>query len=567
MPRGVRKEKTVIDKKEYPVEDIREDITGEPLHYLSDPQLRSAETKIEISNEHIKEIHKCKNDIIYFAENYIYITDPDKGRVKIKLRSYQKKMLKSYMKNRFCITLASRQIGKSVTTSIFIVWYSCFRTDKKSVVLANKATTAREIFSNVVGMFRLLPHYIKPGVYEYNKSSVKLDNGCSIQTASSGRESVRGLTVNGILFIDEAAFIDSFDEFYTATYNTVVSAKESKIIMVSTPNGMNHYYRFWQDAIKKRNEYFPIKIKWTDVPGRNEKWKKQTIANTSEEQFAQEHELEFLGGMDGVFPSMHLKKLVYADPVKRLYDDKFAMYEKPIEGFRYVIGVDTAEGVGRDYSVIQVMKITEKQLVQVGTYHSNTIEMNRFANIVNDIGKLYFDALVLIEYNAQGVYIGNTLHEDLEYENIFSEFGKPGIRLQSNNKKIGVSTFRDYLVNDGISIVDFETIKDMTNYIHYNNSYRAKKGTNDDCVSALVLLFYATTTKRYKEYADINMDLALYEEKNKQKLYENMLPFYVSDGFKIINSDDYKGEYAPPHFEKDLNSYFDNYGLDDFSGF
>ena len=230
---------------------------------------------------------------------------------------FQEKLIKNFHKNRFNICMMPRQTGKSTTSVSYLLHYAIFNDNINIGILANKAATARDLLGRLQTAYENLPKWMQQGIVAWNKGSMDLDNGSKIMAASTSAAAVRGMTFN-IIFLDEFAFVPNHiaDDFFSSVYPTISSGKSTKIIIVSTPKGMNHFYRMWHDAERGKNEYVPTEVHWSEVPGRDAKWKAQTIANTSEAQFKVEFECEFLGSVDTLIAPSKLKAMAYNDPVQ-----------------------------------------------------------------------------------------------------------------------------------------------------------------------------------------------------------------------------------------------------------
>lgn len=257
--------------------------------YLGNPNVKRDEVDIAFTPEQVSEYIKCSNDSIYFCETYLKVINLDRGLVPFKLYPYQREMFKNYNQGRFSITLACRQSGKSASTCAYLLWYALFHSEKTVAILANKGATAREMLSRIALMLENLPFFLQPGCKALNKGNIDFSNNSRIISAATSSSSIRGLSIS-LLYLDEFAFVDNATTFYTGVYPVVSSGKDTKVIITSTPNGItNMFYRLWEGAVQKTNEFNPFTIKWSDVPGRDEEWKRQTIANTSEVQFRQEY--------------------------------------------------------------------------------------------------------------------------------------------------------------------------------------------------------------------------------------------------------------------------------------
>ena len=380
--------------------------------YLGNPNLKKANTQIEFTQEQVLEFVNCKDNPVYFAKNYIKIVSLDEGLVGFDPYHFQEKLINNFHENRFNICKMPRQTGKSTTVIAYLLHYLIFNDSVNIGILANKAATARELLSRLATAYENLPKWMQQGILVWNKGNIELENGSKILAASTSASAVRGMSFN-ILFLDEFAFVPNHiaDSFFASVYHTITSGKNTKVIIVSTPHGMNHFYRMWHDAEKNRNEYIPTDVHWSEVPGRDEKWKAQTIANTSEQQFKIEFECEFLGSIDTLIAPSKLKSFVYGEPIKT--NAGLDIYEESIENHDYVITVDVARGVGEDYSAFIVVDITTFPHKVVSKYRNNEIKPMLFPNIIYEVAKNYNGAYILCEVNDVGDQVASLLHYDL----------------------------------------------------------------------------------------------------------------------------------------------------------
>ena len=519
--------------------------------YLGNPNLKKANTPIEFTKEQVAEFIKCKKDPVYFAAKYVKIVSLDEGLVPFNMYKFQKKLIRNFHNNRFNICKMPRQTGKSTTVVSFLLHYAVFNDNVNIGILANKAATARELLGRLQTAYENLPKWMQQGIIAWNKGSLELENGSKILAASTSASAVRGMSFN-IIFLDEFAFVPNHiaDSFFASVYPTITSGKSTKVIIVSTPHGMNHFYRMWHDAERGRNDYIPTEVHWSEVPGRNAKWKKQTIANTSEEQFRVEFECEFLGSVDTLISVAKLKTLVYNDPIKK--NAGLDIYENPIEDHNYIITVDTARGIDGDYSAFIVFDITDFPYRVVAKYKSNEIKPMLFPSIIHDIAKAYNWAYTLIEVNDIGDQVASILFFDLEYENVLmcsmrgragqivgSGFsGKKsqlGVRMTSAVKKLGCSNLKTLLEDDKLATCDYDIIAELTTFVQRKNTFMAEEGCHDDLAMCLVIFSWLVAQDYFKEMTEQDVRKRIYEDQ-KNQIEQDMAPFgFVLDG---INSDD-----------------------------
>ena len=520
--------------------------------YLGNPLLKKANTQIEFTEEQIIEFLRCKEDPVYFAENYIKIVNVDEGLVPFNMYPFQRKLIQNFHNYRFNICKMPRQVGKSVTTVSYLLHYIVFNDNVNIGILANKASTSRELLGRLQLSYENLPKWMQQGIVSWNKGSLELENGSKIVAASTSASAVRGMSFN-IIFLDEFAFVPNHiaDEFFASVYPTISSGKSTKVIIVSTPKGMNHFYRMWHDAERSKNDFIATEVHWSEVPGRDEKWKAQTIANTSEEQFRAEHLCEFLGSIGTLINPSKLKILVYDDPVKR-GDKGLDIYEEPKEDHDYLMTVDVARGIGNDYSAFIVFDITNFPYKVVAKYKNNEIKPMLFPSIIEKVANGYNNSWILIEVNDIGDQVANILHFDLEYDNVLmcamrgragqlvgSGFsGKKsqlGVRMTASVKKLGCSNLKLLIEDDKLIINDYDIISELTTFIQKRNSFEAEEGCNDDLAMCLVIFSWLVAQEYFKEMTENDIRKRVYEEQ-KNQIEQDMSPFgFIVDGVEDVD--------------------------------
>jgi len=471
--------------------------------YLNNPLLNRKHTVHNYTEEQILEFKKCAEDIEYFAENYFTIVHIDKGKIKIPLYDYQKKLLSQFTDKRFNIVTQSRQSGKTTTTTVFVLHYILFNKDKTVAILANKGDTSQEILSRIQLAFELIPNWLKPNVVEWNKRTVEFENGCRIMARATSSSSIRGQSV-ACLIIDEAAFVERWDEFYKSTYPTIASGKESKVILVSTANKLNHFNAIRVKAERKENEFTAFEVKWDDVPGRDEEWKRQTIANTSLEDFMQEHENIALGSANTLIPSSILRNIIPNEPLEIIGNIRY--FDRPITGNSYLVTVDTSHGKNLDYSVATVFDITRYPIKQVAIFRDNNTPPLVYAKIINNLAIRYNEAHILAESNDVGSQVLNELNYEFEYENLINESSRNlGVRTTKLTKRVGCSVLSDLLSSNKLIIQDINTILELANFVSKGSSYEAERGSTDDIVMTLVMLSWYTTQENFEYMSKVSI--------------------------------------------------------------
>ena len=526
--------------------------------YLGNPNLKKANTQIEFTKENVAEYLKCKDDPVYFAMNYVKIVTLDEGLKSFTPYDFQEKLINNFHDNRFNICKMPRQTGKSTTVISYLLHYVVFNDSVNVGILANKAATARELLGRLQTAYENLPKWMQQGILSWNRGSLELENGSKILAASTSASAVRGMSFN-ILFLDEFAFVPNHiaDSFFASVYPTITSGQKTKVIIVSTPHGMNHFYRMWHDAEKGKNEYVPTDVHWSQVPGRDEVWREQTIANTSEQQFKIEFECEFLGSVDTLIAPSKLKSLVYDAPLTQ--NAGLDVFEQTKENHDYIITVDVARGVGNDYSAFVVVDITEFPHKIVAKYRDNQIKPMLFPNVIWEVAKNYNNSFILCEVNDIGDQVASILHYDLEYENLLmaSMRGRAGqivgqgfsgkktqlgVKMSKTVKKVGALNLKTMIESDKLLFKDYDILSELTTFISKSNSFEAEEGCNDDLAMCLVIYAWLVNQDYFKELTDQDVRKRLYEEQ-KNQIEQDMSPFgFIEDGLDETTFVDKEGD-------------------------
>ena len=501
-------------------------------NYLGNPNVKRDGVLQEWSEDLVREYAKCMGDPIYFAEKYCKVISLDDGLVPFKLYPYQKNMFRHFNEHRFNIVLACRQSGKSISACAYLLWFSLFNSEKTVAVLANKGATAREMLSRITLMLENIPFFLQPGCKALNKGSIEFSNNSRIIASATSGSSIRGLSVN-LLYLDEFAFVERAAEFYTSTYPVVSAGKDTKIIVTSTANGIgNTFYKIWEGATQGINEFNPFRVDWWDVPGRDEEWKKQTVANTSQLQFDQEFGNTFFGTGDTLINAETLMGFRAGKYEKILEGGNLIVYKEPLKNHDYIMTVDVAKGRGQDYSTFNLIDISVRPFQQVAVYRNNTISPLLFPNIIYKYAKSYNDAYVVIESNDQGTVVCNGLYHDLEYENVHVESAVKanaiGIEMNRKVKRLGCSAIKDILENNKLNIVDENTIMEISTFVAKGQSYEASDGNHDDLMMNLVMFGYFSSTQYFGDMTDINLKDMLFKHKMKE-IEDDIVPFGFID--------------------------------------
>jgi len=541
--------------------------------YLGNPNLKAKGVPVNFDKEHVKEYIKCSKNPVYFAKNYVKIINVDKGLVPFKLYKFQKEMVETFNANRFSICKLPRQSGKSTTVTAYILWLILFKDSQNIAILANKGSLARDLLGKIQFAYEYLPKWLQQGIVVWNKGNIELENSSKVVAAATSSSAIRGGSYN-LIFLDEFAFVGNnlAEEFFSSVYPTISSGQTSKVIIVSTPNGMNHFYKMWTDAEEKNSQYVPIEVHWSQVPGRNEKWKKETIANTSEEQFRQEFECEFLGSAGTLIHPTKLRTLAHVTPMKKWQDVE--IYEEAKEDAVYAMSVDVSRGVGLDYSAFIVVDISQMPYKLVAKFRSKEISPLLYPTIIYNVAKHYNEAYVLVEINDIGQQVADILHQDLEYENMlatsvkgrsgqqisggFSGSSSMGIRTTKQVKRIGCSNLKDLIEQDKFIVQDYETIVELSTFISKGGSYESEEGSHDDLVMCCVLFSWLAKQTYFRDITNTDIRQKIYDEKLRM-LDDEALPFAIID--------DGQPEEGVVHSQEDIDEFIRQGNKDSFSIF
>ena len=507
-------------------------MSSQTQSYLGNPNVKRDGVQQAWTPDLLKEYKKCMTDPIYFARHYVKVIALDKGLVNFDLYPYQEQMFKHFEEHRFNVVLACRQSGKSISACAYLLWFVLFNSEKTVAILANKGATAREMLARITLMLENIPFFLQPGSKALNKGSLEFSNNSRIVAAATSGSSIRGMSVN-LLYLDEFAFVERAAEFYTSTYPVVSAGKDTKIIVTSTANGIgNQFHKVWEGAVQGINQFKPFRVDWWDVPGRDNKWKTETIANTSQLQFDQEFGNTFFGTGDTLINAETLLSL-RAKPYKRLLENGLLkIYKEPEKDHDYIMTVDVSKGRGQDYSTFNILDISTRPFEQVAVYRNNTISPILFPNIIYKYAKVYNEAYVVVEANDQGSVVCNGLYHDLEYENMHVESAIKanalGIEINRKTKRLGCSAIKDILENNKLSIVDEQTIFEISTFEARGQSYEATDGNHDDLMMNLVLFGYFVSTQYFANMTDINLKEMIFK-KRMQEIEDNVVPFGIID--------------------------------------
>ena len=514
--------------------------------YLGNPNLKKANVSTNFTKKQIAEYLKCAQDPVHFIRKYIKIVSLDEGVIPFRMYDFQEDMVTKFHEKRFNIAKLPRQSGKSTIVTAYLLWYVLFNDNVNVAILANKAATAREMLGRLQLSYENLPKWLQQGILGWNKGSLELENGSKILAASTSASAVRGMSFN-VIFLDEFAFVPNHiaDQFFSSVYPTISSGKSTKVIIISTPHGMNMFYKLWHDAERGQNEYLPTEVHWSQVPGRDEVWKEQTIKNTSEAQFKVEFECEFLGSVDTLISPSKLRTMAYHDPIKE--NRGLALFEPVQEDHDYILTVDVSRGVGHDYSAFAVFDTSELPYKMVARYKNNEIKPIVLPNVVVDVAKNFNNAYILCEVNDIGGQVADIIQYDLEYENLLmasmrgragQQLGQGfsgkktqlGIKMSSATKQVGCSNLKALIEDDKLTIPDYDTIAELTTFIAKGSSFQAEDGCNDDLAMCLVIFSWMATQPYFKEMHNNDVRARIYEDQ-RDAIEQDMAPFgFVSDG-------------------------------------
>lgn len=513
--------------------------------YLKNPRLKAVGVKVSFTQDEVNEWVKCSQDPVYFIRKYCKIVHVDRGLIDFELFDFQEEIIETYFCERKVIVRLPRQMGKTTTTAAFFLWYVLFHDNKVTCILANKAPIAQEILSRVKLMYEHLPLWIQQGVVEWNKRSITLENGSRILAAATSSSAVRGYSLS-LVFMDEFAHVPNniAEEFFTSIYPTISSGKETKILIASTPFGINHYYKFWTEAESKANDFIPLYYGWERMPGRDRAWADEQLRALGEQKFRQEVLCEFLGSSDTLISGAKLATMAMKQPI--FSEDGWQVYEHPQENHAYVILCDPARGLDRDASAFWVVDVTQIPYRGVAKYHSHTVAPIILPNILFNAGVKYNRAFILVEINDNGQQVVDMLHYDLEYENIFKletstkqgakitgGFKKQmrlGLRMTESVKRMGCQNLKTLIEQDKLLITDFDTISEFSTFTQQLQTFKADEGHHDDLVMCLVMFGWLMTQKYIREAQGPSTDIRkILEREQNQMVEDDIMPHGILD--------------------------------------
>ena len=515
------------------------------LGYNGNPKLRRAYTQIAMSQFEVDEYIKCANEPIYFIRTYMKIVALGKGIVPFNLYDFQEEMIRTFVRERFVICKIPRQSGKSITTIGFLLHAILFNENYNIAILAHKGQAANGLLQRLKLAYENLPTWLQSGIVEWNKGNIELENGSKIGAFATSADGLRSGSYDMIL-LDEFAFVANniAEDFFTSTYPVISAGTKTKIIIVSTPKGMNHFYTMWVKAEQGKSDYFPISVHWSAVPGRDEAWKEMTIRNTSEEQFQQEFNTDFLGSSNTLISASKIQQLfaTMEDPIK--IENNIKYYEMPKPDHTYTVVVDVAEGLGLDYSTYSVIDVTNFPYKQVAVYRDNQIKPILLPTLVVSMAKKYNEAFILVEINSIGLQVADMIHYDLAYENLIKIQSKGkqgqqwsaghkknlafGVKTSVQTKQIGCTNLKTMVESDKLIIRDEATIKELTTFAVDKKTYKAEQGSTDDIVMTLVNFAWLMAQKFFRD--SVNNDVRkILQEEQLNIMDSDIVPFGIID--------------------------------------
>ena len=506
--------------------------------YKANNNLKAAGVQVPFTEDNIAEYIKCAKDPIYFIETYAKIVSLDDGVIPFKLFEFQKDLIRAMHENRNTIGLLPRQFGKSTTVAGYFAWYVLFNDNKTAVILANKQAIAVEIFSRVQFIIENIPQWLQQGVVEWNKKSFELENGSKVVAAASSPSAVRGMSVN-VLLCDEFAHLgpNLADDFIASVFPTLSSSESSKLIIISTPNGLNHYHKLWVEAENGNNDFTPVKVNWYEHPKRTQEWAEAQRKKLGDVRYRQEVEVEFQGSSYTLIDGSKLAGLPIETPV--FQNDNLEIFEAPDKNKNYVITVDVSRGRHRDFSAFSIIDVSQMPYRIIGTYKDNTISTLEYPHLIYNTARQYNNAFILIEINDLGEEVSNIIWNEYEYENMYFTLGDkltqgrgyPGVRTTTKVKGLGCSVLKELIEKDQLLIRSHKIIEELGIFVLNKKSYASEDpAINDDLCTTLWLFAWLTKQDIFQEVTNINLRGTLIEQK-QDYINKQLTPFgFFNDG-------------------------------------
>jgi hypothetical protein len=503
-----------------------------PLIYNSNRKLKAAGVQIDYTPEQVKEYIQCARDPLYFIREYAKIVSLDDGIVPFIPYPYQERIIDTVHSNNNTIAKIGRQLGKSSIIAGYFAWYVLFNDNKTAVILANKQSIAIEIFARVQFIIENLPPWLQQGVEEWNKKSLMLENGSRCIAAGTSASAVRGMSIN-ILLLDEFAHLkpNLAEEFMASVFPTISSSETSKLIIVSTPNGLNHYHKMWKEAENGMNDFRTVSGHWKEHPKRTQKWADEERKRLGEVKYRQEVECTFEGSS---YTLVDGSKLATIPLEVSIYNkDGLEIFEAPRNDRMYVATVDISRGRHLDYSAFVVVDVTQMPYRVVAAYKNNAISTLEIPHLLYNTVRQYNDAFLLIEINDLGEEVSNIIWHDYEYENIYFTNGNelsqtrgyPGVRTTSKVKGLGCSVLKELIEKDQLSLSSHRIIEELGVFVVCRKSYAAADTLiNDDLCTSLWLFAWLTKQDIFQQITN-NQLRAILTEKKQEYIDNTMTPF------------------------------------------
>ena len=506
--------------------------------YNRNQNLKAAGVSVAFTQEQVQEYVRCARDPLYFIRNYAKIVSLDDGVVAFDPFPYQERMIRAIHENKNTLGKLFRQAGKSTIVAAYFAWYVLFNDNKTAVILANKQAIAIEIFGRVQFIIENLPQWLQQGVVEWNKKSLVLENGSRCIAAATSASAVRGMSVN-LLLLDEFAHLgpNLADEFIASVFPTLSSSESSKLVIISTPNGLNHYHKLWVEAKNGNNDFHTVEGRWQENPKRSQKWADEQRKKLGEVKYRQEIECTFEGSSYTLVDGAFLATIPLAVPIHN--KDNFEVFFAPEQGRNYVITVDVSRGRHMDFSAFTVFDTTEMPYRVVATYKDNTISTLEFPHLIYNTARQYNDAFLLIEINDLGEEVSNTIWHEYEYENLYFTRGNelsqargyPGVRTTSKVKSLGCSVLKDLVEKNQLIINSHRIIEELGLFVLHRKSYASEDpAVNDDLCTTLWLMAWLTKQDVFQEITNIHLRDVLTKQKQAY-IDSTMTPFgFFHDG-------------------------------------
>ena len=500
--------------------------------YNRNPNLKAAGVKVPFTQEQVHEYIRCSKDPEYFIENYAKIVSLDNGVVSFIPFVYQRRIIDAIHNNKNTIGKLFRQAGKSTIVAAYFAWYVLFNDNKTAVILANKQAIAKEIFSRVQFMIESLPQWLQQGVVEWNKTSFTLENGSRCIASATSASAVRGMSIN-LLLLDEFAHLhpNLAEEFVASVFPTLSSSKTSKLVIISTPNGLNHYHKLWVDAQNGNNDFACVEGHWQENPERTQEWAENQRKKLGEVKYRQEICCSFEGSSYTLVDGVKLATIPTHIPI---YDkDGLEIFENPQKDRSYTITVDVSRGRHLDFSAFSVVDVTQMPYKVVATYKNNEISTLEFPHLIYNTSRQFNDAFILIEINDLGEEVANIIWHEYEYENLYFTKGNeisqtrgyPGVRTTSKVKGLGCSVMKELIEKDQLILNSHRIIEELGLFVVQRKSYGSENpAVNDDLCTSLWLFAWLTKQNIFQELTKNNLRQTL--TKNKQEYIDStMTPF------------------------------------------